>query len=123
MLLLAEPRNLTEITAAYSQQRLDLQLVEAADHLRGIAGRADTLARISARRFAITVFESDFETLEEAWVRIRAAARERHLEVGISIFDRTRPLSLSAMLAQAEQDLAPSPKPAAEDAPRVAGAA
>jgi GGDEF domain-containing protein len=132
MVLIAEPRNLARIaplcsdghTDAYAQQRRDLELVEAADYLRSIASPVDTLARIGARRFAITIFDSEPETLEEAWMRIRTAASRHRLEVGASIFDRNRALlTLDAMLEQAEQDLAPTPKAADRDSPRVAGAA
>ncbi len=107
MLLIAEPRNLTEIAAAQGEQRRDLELVEAADYLRSIAGPTDLLARIDDRHFAMTLFDSDAETVEEAWMRVRNATAQRRIEVGVSIFDCTRPLSLDAMLQQAVQDLAP----------------
>jgi diguanylate cyclase (GGDEF)-like protein len=124
MVLIAEPRNLGGIADAYHQQRRDLELVEAADYLRSIASPGDTLARIGSHRFAITIFDSEPETLEEAWMRIRTGAYRHRLDVGASIFDRHRALlSLDAMLEQAEQDLAPTPKPADRNAPRVAGAA
>ena len=124
MVLIAEPRNLgPPYVDAYGEQRRDLELVEAADHLRNIASPADTLARIGAHRFAITIFDSEPETLEEAWMRIRTAAAKHRLEVGASIFDRNRPLTLDAMLEQAEQDLAPASNPMDRDASRVAGAA
>jgi PleD family two-component response regulator len=124
MLLIAEPRHLTGIGEPNGEQRRDLELVEAADSLRGIVRPVDTLARVDPRRFAITVFDSEIETLEQSWVRIRKATAERQLEVGVSIFDKQRPVTLEVMLEQAELDLAPTPKPAAqEDAPRIAGAA
>ena len=52
MILVAEPRNLSEITAAYGNQRRDLTLM-VADHLRGLLGPADLLARISDTLFAL----------------------------------------------------------------------
>ena len=108
MLLIAEPKNLAEVTAAYGEQRRDLELMKAADRLRGLAGPADLLARIGSRRFAIAVFDTEQETVEEAWMRIRVAAAESRIEVGVSIFDRSRPLSLEAMLEQAARDLVPT---------------
>lgn len=127
MVLIAEPKNLAGIASpysdAYSDQRRDLELVEAADYLRSIANPADTLARIGAQRFAITVFDSEPETLEEAWMRIRTAASKHRMEVGVSIFDRNRALTLDAMLEQAEQDLTPMPKPADRNLSSVVGAA
>lgn len=108
MLLIAEPKNLVEMAAAYGEQRRDLELMKAADRLRSLAGPADLLARIGGRRFAIAIFDTEKETVEEAWMRIRVAAAERRIEVGVSIFDPSRPLSLDAMLEQAAQDLAPA---------------
>ena len=46
MLLVAEPRNLAEISRAFGEQRRDLELVEAAEQLRGMVTPADMLARI-----------------------------------------------------------------------------
>ena len=133
MLLIAEPRRLTAAGEANGDRRRDLELrdlelVDTADSLRSIASPVDTLARIGERRFAMTIFDSELETLEEAWMRIRAAAAERRIEVGVSIFDPHRPVILEVMIEHAELDLAPTPKPAApeirkDDPPRVAGAA
>jgi PleD family two-component response regulator len=108
MLLIAVPRSLREIATAFGDQRRDLELVETADYLRGAASPTDLVARVSAGQFAITVFDTEFETVEEAWIRIRTSSAERRINVGASIFDSSRPLSLDAMLEQAAQDLLPS---------------
>jgi len=105
MLLVAEPKNLTEVAKAFGEQRRDLELVEAADHLRSIVTPADALARIGPRHFAISVFDSDAESVEQAWVRIRNLAAERRIELGVSIFHGGNPLSVDAMLEQALADL------------------
>ena len=105
MLLIAEPRNLTALSHALGEQRRDLELVEAAEQLRGIATPADLVARIGERHFGLSIFDGDVESAEEAWVRIRAAAAEHRINIGVSIFDRSRPLSLDAMLQQALADL------------------
>lgn len=105
MLLVAEPRNLAEISRALGQQRRDLELVEAAEQLRSIATPADLVSRIGDRHFALGVFDSEVESAEEAWARIRAAAAEHRIDIGASIFDRERPLSLDAMFDQAMADL------------------
>jgi PleD family two-component response regulator len=44
MLLIAEPKHLTEIAGAFGEQRRDLQLVEAAEHLRSIVTSAEALS-------------------------------------------------------------------------------
>jgi diguanylate cyclase (GGDEF)-like protein len=105
MLLIAEPKNLTEIAVAFGDQRRDLELVEAADHLRCLVTPADGLARIGERQFAISVFDGETESVEQSWARIRNAAAERRIELGVSIFNGQNPLSLDAMIEQAVADL------------------
>ena len=117
MLLVAEPRFLAEISQAQGEQRRDLELVEAGEQLRSIATPADLVARIGDGQFAIGVFETSVESVEEAWVRVRGAAAEHRMHVGASIFDRSRPLTLDAMMEQAVSDLPPRREP------KVAGAA
>jgi GGDEF domain-containing protein len=105
MLLVAEPRALARMSPPLVQQRRDLELLGAAEHLRGIATPADLVGRIGDRHFAMSVFDGEVETLEEAWVRIRRAAAERRMDVGAAIFERTRPRTLDALLEQALADL------------------
>jgi diguanylate cyclase (GGDEF)-like protein len=108
MILVAEPKNLGELESAFGDQRRDLALVEAADHLRSIAGPLDLVARIGETRFGISVFETDIESLEEVWARIHSGALSHRISVGASIFDADRPVSLDLLLEQAVLDLAPS---------------
>jgi len=105
MLLIAEPKHLTEIGEAFGEQRRDLELIEAAEHLRSSITPADALARIGERHFAISIFDSETESVEQSWARIRHAAAERRIELGVSIFDDGNPLSLDAMLERALADL------------------
>src|SRR5579863_3451586 len=69
MVLVAEPKNLSAITAAYGDQRRDLALIETADHLRGLAGPADLVARITETHFALTASDTDVGRLGAAWAR------------------------------------------------------
>jgi diguanylate cyclase (GGDEF)-like protein len=105
MLLIAEPKHLTEIGEAFGEQRRDMELIEAAEHLRGMVTPADGLARISERHFAISVFDGETESVEQSWARIRHAATEHRIELGVSIFHGDNPLSVDAMLEQALADL------------------
>lgn len=123
MLLFAEPRNLVEITLALGEQRRDLELVKAADQLRRIVTPADLVARIGDRHFAIGVFDSELESVEEAWARIRTSAAEHRIEVGASIFDSSRPTSLDAMMEQALSDLPKLRESGIKRSSSVAGAA
>ncbi len=108
MILVAEPNNLGELVHAFGQQRRDLALVEAADHLRSVAGPTDLVARIGDARFGVAVFETDFESLEEAWARIHSSALSHRISVGAAIFDGDRPASLDVLLEQAALDLFPN---------------
>jgi DNA-binding NarL/FixJ family response regulator len=108
MLLIAEPKDPLLGLDSSGEHRLDLHMVAAADHLRSLAGPTDLVARIGRSRFAMGIFDTEIETLEEAWIRVRSAAAERRFEIGASIFDSARPLSLEAMLIQAARDLLPS---------------
>lgn len=108
MIVVAEPRSLDEIATAFGEQRRDLTLVEAADHLRSLAGPTDLIARIGANRFGMAIFETDVETLEEAWARIHSAGESHRIRVGTAIFHVDRPCSLDALLNQAAGDLTPN---------------
>ena len=108
MVMVAEPKNLSEIAAAYGEQRRDLTLVEVADHLRSLASPADLLARIGQARFGLTIVDTEDEPVEAAWARIHHAALEHRIVIGSAIFDPESPLSLDALLEQAALDLAPN---------------
>jgi diguanylate cyclase (GGDEF)-like protein len=108
MILVAEPKNITELAASFGDQRRDLALVETADHLRSVAGPTDLIARIGEIRFGIAIFDTDAESIEEAWARIHGAADIHRLSVGAAVFDVDRPATLEILLEQAALDLAPS---------------
>jgi diguanylate cyclase (GGDEF)-like protein len=108
MVMVAEPKNLGEIAAAYGDQRRDLALVEAADHIRSPAGPADLVTRIGCMRFGLAIFDTDFESLESAWSRIHAALLEHRIQSGSAIFSADHPATLDSLLEQAANDLAPN---------------
>lgn len=108
MVMVAEPKNLGEIATAYGEQRRDLALIEAADHLRSLAGPADLVARIGCTRFGLTVFDTEFESVEAAWSRLHSALLEHRIQAGAAIFAPDSPASLDSLLEQAANDLAPN---------------
>ena len=112
MVLVAEPRNLAELATAQGEQRRDLALVEAADHLRSLAGPADLLARIDTTRFGMAIFDTGQESAEEAWARIHSELLQHRIAVGSAIFSENQPETLDALLAQATMDLEPARKAA-----------
>lgn len=78
-----------------------LAVLEAADHLRRIAAPADLLARIDPARFAMTVFDTEPESVEAARTRIQTALRPHRIQVGSSIFSPEHPSTLDALMEQA----------------------
>jgi PleD family two-component response regulator len=108
MILIAEPKNFGEIPSISDEQRRDLMLVEFADHLRSLAGPTDVIARIGETRFGMAFFETDAESLEEAWARMHSAAADHRMQIGAAIFAADRPASLDVLLEQAALDLSPA---------------
>jgi len=108
MLLVAQPRNLEEIASSFGEQRRDLALVEAADHLRSMMGPTDLVARIGEGYFGLSILETNAESLESAWARFHQGAESHRIRIGAAIFHPDRPVSLDALLEQAAADLAPT---------------
>jgi len=108
MVMVAEPKSLSELAVACGEQRRDLALVEAADHLRSLVGPTDLLARIGETRFGLAIFDTDVESVEEAWARFHGMAGEHRILIGASVFDAERPASLESLLDQAALDLTPA---------------
>ena len=108
MVMIAEPENIGEMGTAYGEQRRDLVLVEAADHLRSVAGPTELLARIGCTRFGITVFDTDAEPVEAAHARIHATLRQHRIQIGAAIFSPDHPATLDGLLAQAASDFSPT---------------
>ena len=90
-------------------QRRDLGLVEAADDLRGLAGPAALLARLSHSRFGLAVLDTLAEPVEEIRARLHTAGStvgtSGKLAFGAAVFDPQQPVSLDALLEQAVQNL------------------
>lgn len=111
MVMLAEPGNISEINSPQEQQRQDLTLVETTDRLRTLIGPTDILGRIGQTRFGLAIFETDFESVDEARARIQTELQvtqpERRVRIGAAIFDPGHPASLDVLLEQAALDLAP----------------
>jgi diguanylate cyclase (GGDEF)-like protein len=118
MILLAEPKNLEGIASAFGDQRRDLTLIEAADHLRSVLGPTDLAARVGEGRFALTIFETDVESLEAAWSRIHSNSAMHCIRVGAAIFDPARPQTIESLIEQAAADLVPATLVAGVSAPQ-----
>jgi DNA-binding NarL/FixJ family response regulator len=105
MIVVAEPAAHDDATQA--RQGLDLALVEAADGLRGWAGPAALVARLSHSQFGLAVFDTEAESVEEVRARLTAATNEGKIAFGAAVFDPQHPVSLDALLEQAALSLRP----------------
>ncbi|MEO8098833.1 MAG: hypothetical protein ABI811_14115 [Acidobacteriota bacterium] len=117
VMILAEPQpasfmaNTSANAAAANnmdEQRRDLELVAAADHLRNLAGVSDLVARVGLVHLAISILDSEEESAEEIWVRVHLAADARRIKLGVAVFDPDRPVDLEQLLDRAAKDLYPS---------------
>lgn len=84
----------------HDAQRRDLLLVKAADGLRGVAGSTGLVGRLDDSRFALAVWETEAEPLEEIPRRL-ASACAGDLRFGAAVFDPQTPVSLETLLNQA----------------------
>ncbi|MFM2125932.1 MAG: hypothetical protein RL328_2383 [Acidobacteriota bacterium] len=103
LLVLAEPQ-----TAPPDEQQRDLTLVDAAEQLRSIAGSTDLLARVGLMHLAISVLDSETESAEEIFARLRESADAHHLSLGAAVYDPHRPMDLEHLLERAHADLHPA---------------
>ena len=103
MILLAEPAVPEDCT-----QGLDLTLVEAAEGLRSLAGPAALVARLGHARFGLAVLDTEAESVQEIRARLHPATAVSRMACGAAVFDPRYPVSLDALLEQAEQNLGPS---------------
>ena len=95
----------TQNSMLHTVQQRDLAMVEAADRLRSVAGPADLVARLSEERFAISLCETDTESVEQACGRYQATFGTRFLRTAAAVFNPYRPATLDALLEQAEDRL------------------
>ena len=100
-----EPAALDGGAQPHGAQRQDLALVGAADDLRRLAGPAALLARLGPSRFGLVVLDTLAESVEEIGARLNTAVTDGSLAFGAAVFDPHRPVSLDALLEQADHDL------------------
>jgi two-component system, cell cycle response regulator len=101
MILLAEVQTMDRVAEVHGEQRRDWALVQMAELMRHLAESAQFLYRVSATRFALTLFETDFESLEHALKRVeRGLAGERVL-LGSAIYSPQEPESLEDLFREA----------------------
>lgn len=104
LLILAEPKDARE----QDEQQRDLQVVDAAEQLRNLAGATDLVARVGLVHLALSVLDSEKESAEEIWARLHSAAEKSDIALGVAVFDPERPVPLDRLLELAAKDLKPA---------------
>lgn len=108
MILIAEPENLIEVTSVYGEQRQDLALVEAADHLRNLAGPVHFLGRIEEARLAMSIFDTNDEPVEAARRRIEESLLTLRVRTGSATYSADHPVAVDALIEEAIGNLSRS---------------
>ena len=109
LIIVAEPKGLSELAAASGDHARELAMVSAGDVLRGLAGQTGLAGRLERTRFALALFDTPFETVAAAWSRIHAAAAAERIAIGAAILEPAAPLALDVLLDRAASDLTHSP--------------
>jgi DNA-binding NarL/FixJ family response regulator len=107
LVILAAP----QIAPGDDEQR-DLDVMDAADSLRNMAGATDLVARVSLIHLALSVIDSERESVEEIWARMHSSAEKKGIALGVAVFDPERPVALDRLLELAAQDMKPAAKAA-----------
>jgi DNA-binding NarL/FixJ family response regulator len=96
----------TPTLIADDDEQGDLYLLNAADHLRNLAGATDLIGRVADDHLAISILDSTTESAEQAWSRMESAAHHR-VRLGAALFDPAHPESLDRLLEIAALSLEP----------------
>lgn len=102
LLILAEPRH-----EDGDEQSRDLDLVNAAEQLRAVAGATDLVARVGRDHLGLSLLETSQVSAEQLWRRLHETGSQRGMVLGAAVFDPDRPLALDQLLEQAARDLRP----------------
>jgi PleD family two-component response regulator len=118
MILLLQGKHLDRLTEIHGEQGRDLALVQMAERLRHVSTATDLIYRVSDTRFAVTLFETESESLEQAQERVLKSFSEERVLAGWAIFDPDEPASLEDLICEASDSMA-----AMRRSHRVVGAA
>jgi two-component system cell cycle response regulator len=106
MMIAGEVKGLQNIVKSLGEHRRDLELVAASDYLRSMAGPADLTARIGESMLAMTIFDTEAQTVEEAWARLHGST-DRRIAFGSAVFDPEHPVTLYRLIEEAAGDILP----------------
>jgi PleD family two-component response regulator len=118
MILVAEVQDLGRLAEVHGEQHRDWTLVQMAELMRGLTDSAQFLYRVSATGFALTVFETNFESLDHVQQRVEKGVSGERIVLGSAIFRPEEPLSLEDLLREASDSIVIE-----EPSHRTAGAA
>ncbi len=117
MILLTELTDLDGLVEIHGEQRRDWTVVQLAELLRSVTDSADLLYRICPTRFALTVFEADYDSLKQTRNRVERSLAGERVVTGSAIFCPEKPVSLEDLLTDALEGMA-----VVEGAKRAVGA-
>ena len=118
MILLIELQDLDGLVKTHGEQRRDWTLVQLAELLRSGTNPADLLYRVSPTRFALTIFETDRDSLKQARQGVERALLGERVVTGSAIFSAEKPANLEDLLREATGSMS-----TVQGAKRTAGAA
>jgi len=112
LLFFCDVDNLKTINDSYGHREGDLAIVRAADALERTFRGSDILARIGGDEFAVLAMEASTQSEEVILRRLEKSLKksnanqsryEMSLSVGLARFDPKHPVSLGALVAQADR--------------------
>jgi two-component system cell cycle response regulator len=112
LLFFCDVDNLKTINDSYGHREGDLAIVRAADALERTFRGSDILARLGGDEFAVLAMEASTQSEEVILRRLEKSLKksnanqsryEMSLSVGLARFDPKRPVSLGALIAQADR--------------------
>ena len=112
LLFFCDVDNLKTINDSYGHREGDLAIIRAADALERTFRGSDILARLGGDEFAVLAMEASTQSEEVILLRLEKNLKksnanqsryEMSLSVGLARFDPKHPVSLGALMAQADR--------------------
>jgi PleD family two-component response regulator len=101
MILLIQLQDPDRVAELNGEQRRDWTAVQVSELLLSGANPPDLLYRLNSTRFALTAFETGFESLEQTRRRVERILMDERVQTGSAIFFPEKPATLEDLLADA----------------------
>jgi PleD family two-component response regulator len=107
MVMFADLKDRDRAVELDGEQRRDWAAVQISELLLSVAKPPDLLYRLTSTRFALTVFETGFESLEQTQRRVEKALVEERVKTGSAIFSPENPVTLEDLVGDANDAMVP----------------